>query len=463
MKTLDRVLWAEGMFLAPQHLQQNDRYHEALISAHLSAAARPELGVLTCELDPSALAVGQVAIVRFAGILPDGSPVSFDEARSKDGDTPPQTRPIEGNFGSTQKSLEIYLGLKREYESASNVEPEENAKNNKKARYRYSVERRRLIDMASDRGEEIEVAYAKKNLAILFGNEPRDDYDAIKIAEVERGPSGTLRLVETFIPPCFVIRASPFIMSTLDELLALMTAKQRALSAERHQREATSGIEFQARDITRFLQLHTLNSYLPTIRHLTLQERWPTESAYLVLLQLAGQLATFDGELDPTSLPEYQYDDLGRSFGELFEHLRALLQVTVRSRAIAVELQELSGKLIGRLDEDTIGCEQFVLSVRSNGMPAEQTAKQVPLVAKIAATGDIDAIMRSATPGIRLQVTSSPPAGVTIRPETVYFTISVQDRHWNAVLRDRAVAIYLPRPFNSAQANIELLGIPSSS
>jgi type VI secretion system protein ImpJ len=463
MKTLDRVLWAEGMFLAPQHLQQNDRYHEGLLSAHMIAAGRPELGVMECELDTAALALGQVSIIRFSGVLPDGSPVAFDQTRSKDGDDPPDARPIESNFASTQRTLEVFIGLKREHQSASNVEPEDASPNNaRKNRYRYSISRRRLLDMISARAEEIEVAYARKNLTILFGNEPRDDYDAIKVAEIERGASGTLRLVETYIPPCFIIRASPYIMSALDELLALMTAKQRGLSSERHQREATSGIEFQARDVTRFLQLHTLNAYLPVLRHLTSQERWPTESAYMLLLQLAGQLATFDGKVDPTTLPDYQYDDLGGSFGALFDQLRELLQVTVRSRALPVELEDHNGKLVGRLDEDTIGCEQYVLSVRSSGMSAEQTAKQLPLVAKIAALGDIDAIMRSATPGVKLSVTSSPPAGVTIRPETVYFTLSNQDRQWNAVLRDRALAIYLPRPFNSAQANIELLAIPSS-
>ena len=33
----NKVIWLEGMFLQPQHFQQNDRYVEGLIQANISA------------------------------------------------------------------------------------------------------------------------------------------------------------------------------------------------------------------------------------------------------------------------------------------------------------------------------------------------------------------------------------------------------------------------------------------
>jgi type VI secretion system protein ImpJ len=461
MKILDRVLWSEGMFLAPHHLQQLDRYHEAFTNARIGALGRPAWGVLRLELDSGALALGQVSIQQFMGVLPDGTPVVFSRDRQS-ADEPPPSRPIEGHFGATQRVLEAHLALKRERVDSPNVDPEESSGNGEaRSRARFSVSRRASFDTSSSRSEEVEIAFGRKNLVLLFGDEPRDDYDSIKVAEIERGQSGALRIVKSYVPPALSVRASAFVMEGLDDLLARMTAKQRGLSLERRQRESAGGVEFQSRDITRFLQLATLNSFLPVIKHLTSADDWPTDDAYLALLQLSGQLSTFSGDLDPTTLPVFQYDDLGGCFGALFDRLRAQLEVTVRSGALSIALEEDGDQLIGELDDDALACGRFVLAVRTS-RPAEETARKVPLVAKIAAKNKLDGIIAANASGLKLAVTHNPPPEVVVRPDTVYFTFSSQDPRWNDVLRDRAVAIYLPKPYNAGPGNLELLGIPSA-
>ncbi len=37
MKVPQRVIWSEGMFMSPQHLQQLDRYHEQYVASRLNA------------------------------------------------------------------------------------------------------------------------------------------------------------------------------------------------------------------------------------------------------------------------------------------------------------------------------------------------------------------------------------------------------------------------------------------
>jgi len=78
MKGPRRPVWSEGMLLSPQHLQSLDRHHEALVAARVGAVSPDDWGVLSLEIDGSALAAGQVRVVRFAGVLPDGLPVGFD-------------------------------------------------------------------------------------------------------------------------------------------------------------------------------------------------------------------------------------------------------------------------------------------------------------------------------------------------------------------------------------------------
>jgi type VI secretion system protein ImpJ len=87
-----------------------------------------------------------------------------------------------------------------------------------------------------------------------FGDETRDDFDSIKIAEIVRNASGALSASEAFIPSVLSISASSFLVSSVRRLLALVTAKQRQLSEERRQRDAVT-VEFGAADVTRYLQL----------------------------------------------------------------------------------------------------------------------------------------------------------------------------------------------------------------
>ena len=74
MKIPQRVVWSEGMFMNPQHLQQADLYHESLLAARLGAMTPYDWGVVEMEVDEKALSAGQFQLLRFFGILPDGLP-----------------------------------------------------------------------------------------------------------------------------------------------------------------------------------------------------------------------------------------------------------------------------------------------------------------------------------------------------------------------------------------------------
>ncbi|AZD29221.1 Uncharacterized protein ImpJ/VasE [Pseudomonas chlororaphis] len=73
----DAVCWHEGMQLLPQHFQLQGLRAEAL-AAHLAQACNPWFwGVSQLDIDPSALAAGQVRLLALQATLPDGLPVSL--------------------------------------------------------------------------------------------------------------------------------------------------------------------------------------------------------------------------------------------------------------------------------------------------------------------------------------------------------------------------------------------------
>jgi type VI secretion system protein ImpJ len=460
MKGLQRVVWSEGMLVSPQHMQQADLYHERVLDCRLTATTALGWGITAVQVDSGALAADQLVLSRFAGVLPDGLPLDF-----KSGDPEaPAARPIGANFPPALPALEVFLAVPKEREGVPSVAGEVAADTKGPAgktaiRTRFRSSSRKIVDMTGE-AADLTMAFAQRNLTVLFGNESRDDYDSIKIAEVVRDPGGALMVSEAYIPPVLTIAASPFLTGAVQRLLALMGAKQRQLAAERAQRDSAS-IEFGANDVTRYLQLSALNATLPFLFHAARNGDVSPRELYLFLIQSAGQLATFSAEADPSAFPQFVYTDLRSTFEELFALLTGLLRANLREACVRVPMEIHEGIHVGNLnDERILKCQQFVLGAVSS-MPMDQLGRELAGRAKIASWTQLPFLMRAATRGVPLQVTHRPPAEIPVRPGVVYFLMDTSIDHWRHVLAERKVAIYAPPPFDPSQVKVELFGIPS--
>ncbi|MGE0787602.1 MAG: type VI secretion system baseplate subunit TssK [Sandaracinaceae bacterium] len=449
MKTPLRVVWSEGLLMSPQHLQQQDLYHENLVAARLDALEPINWGVLKVELDRRVLESGQVRVQELVAVLPDGLVIQADS-----GDPElPASRPVEAHFPHTQDVLEVYVGVPRERDGVANYAKEAGA------RSRFVMANKQVPDLTGE-GQGLEVAFAQRNLQVLFGNEPKDDYTTLKIAELCRDSSGNLAINEPYIAPCLKIEASPFILAGMRRLLRLMVTRRRSLAeAQRERGDAT--VEYNARDITRFLLLNAINTYLPALNHFVDRPEVPPRQAYLWLITLGGQLATFSAEFDPASFPKFNYNDLRSTFEPLFARLTELLQATVKEHYVSMMLDgREDGMYLGQLTDDRlIGCEKYLLGIRGS-LSEQETANTLPRLSKMASWGDINSILSAATPGAAVEVTYRPPPEIPIKAGVVYFLISTGNNYWRNVVTDRQIAVYLPRPFEPQQTKIELLGIP---
>ena len=80
MDTYKKVVWSEGMFLRPQHFQQQERYLELMRHQRAQAPAHYFWGFRRLQLDTASLAQGIIAIQEAEGIFPDGTPFSFSSS-----------------------------------------------------------------------------------------------------------------------------------------------------------------------------------------------------------------------------------------------------------------------------------------------------------------------------------------------------------------------------------------------
>ena len=72
MTWYNKVMWSEGMFLQPQHFQQQDRYVGRQLEGRLSSSVAWPWGLVALQVDDAALLQGRLALVGARGVLPDG-------------------------------------------------------------------------------------------------------------------------------------------------------------------------------------------------------------------------------------------------------------------------------------------------------------------------------------------------------------------------------------------------------
>src|SRR5262245_37942015 len=102
MSENNRIVWSEGLFLKPQHFQQQERYLETFIEGRAGALRPHAWGLPEAEVERDLLAIGKVGLRRVRGVFPDGTPFAMP-------DNDPLPAPLE--IGPNLRSEVIYLSV----------------------------------------------------------------------------------------------------------------------------------------------------------------------------------------------------------------------------------------------------------------------------------------------------------------------------------------------------------------
>ncbi len=446
MRQLRPVIWAKGTFLTPQHLQAQDRFIESAFQFRLEALNFVPWGFSELRIRHEALATGNFAVSRAAGILPDGLSFEIPEA-----DPAPEPKPLAAFFDQGQTSLDIYLAVPSDREKGLNISI---ARQNVNTRYIAEVFE---IQDENTGGNEKPVQLGRKNFRFLAEGESRDGSTSLKIARVKRTTAGGFESDPAFVAPLLNVAASDYLLSLLRRLVEILAAKSSILAGARRQKNQGLA-DFTSADIANFWLLYTVNNHFPILRHFYETRKCHPDSVFRVLTSLAGALTTFSLKIQPRDLPSYDHNGLGNCFGDLDEKLRLLLETVVPSNYISLPLKLIQQSVYATpLDDDKyLAGTKMYLAVSSELGDAD-LIKRVPQFIKISSASQIEKIVRQSLPGIQLTHLPRPPGAVPMKLKFQYFALNQSGPAWDAVGRSRNIGAYVPGDIPNPQLELIIL------
>jgi len=449
MRQLQPVLWTKGVLLSPQHLQTQDRFLEDVLEFQLSSLMAFPWGFSRLEIDREALAGGAFAISAAAGILPDG--LMFD---CPSADPLPPPRPLDDCWEPDQRTLDLFLTVPEYRPGGYNVSA---ASKDRNTRYTAEV----LLRRDENTGlSEKPIQVARKNLRLLTEGESLDGSSSLRVARVTRSPTGGYQLDPRFVPPVVDLAASEYLIAIARRLVEILSAKSTSLSSTRRQKNQSLA-EFSISDVASFWLLYTVNGHLPQFRHLFEVRRGHPLELYHAMLALAGALTTFSTTLQPRSLPSYDHEDLSGCFTTLDEKLRELLDTVVPSNCVSLPLKQVQPLIQATaIDQERyFQAVQMYLAVSAEADQAELLRK-TPQLLKLSSHDEVERLIRQALPGIGLSYVASPPSAVPVKLSHHYFLLNRSGPEWDAVVRSRNLAAYVPAEVQSPQMELVIV-LPS--
>ncbi|MDY7579034.1 type VI secretion system baseplate subunit TssK [Herbaspirillum sp. RTI4] len=443
-----KILWGEGLFLRPQHFQQQDQYHEKRLH-EMSVALHPYVwGVLSMEIDEEALKNSSLRFLRLSVIFQDGEIYMAPEQ-----DALPAAIDLS-NLPHDHPTITYHIALpylKDTGDNASQTAEYSHA-------HRYTQSNTGTCDLFT-KAAEAELSFLKKSVRLVSGLDPRASLTHFPITRLQRCAGNGYEVDPTFIAPSLSIKSAPGIRRRLHQLMDALHAKVSALYGH-HREPSKNVIEFRSGDTSSFWFLHTASSAYASLAHYYHHQDFHPERLFQQLLSLAGALMTFSKTHTLTDLPMYQHDDPGPCYSKLDQIIRDLLDTVISSRYFSIALSQtkpcyLHGVLdSGKINEKTA----FYLAIGAD-IPALELVETVPTIVKLGSPEDVDKFVLSSMPGVKISHMPQVPSVLPVRPETYYFSLESKGPIYDRMLQAQSISIYVPSNFKDPR--IELFAVTS--
>ena len=429
-----KVLWSEGLFLRPQHFQQQERYLENLIERRAKALHAYGWGFETLELDDNAAAIGSIALRRASGVMPDGTAFNLPAD-----DTAPAALAVKADH---PKDSLVYLAVVAERPGVPSATLDES---DRLAALRYGSGAIDVVDSNQGFPDAAPMQLGELRLQLLAATELSGAYCAMPIARiVERRADGQVVLDRQFVGPSLSVGDCGLLRGYLGELRGLLSQRADAL-ASRMAHPGRGGVA----EIADFLLLQTVNRASALFEHLANVPRLHPERLYATCVQLAGDLAAFGPERKLSRpFTAYDHDDHAITFKPVMAQLRLALSMILEQSAIPIELHDRKyGVRVAVIpDKGLLSAASFVLAVSAQ-VPSETLRQRFPGQLKVGPVEKIRDLVNLQLPGIGLRALPVAPRQIPYHAGFNYFELDTRHELWELLKNSGGLAMHLAGEF----------------
>jgi type VI secretion system protein ImpJ len=426
MSLHNRIVWHEGLFIRPQHFQQQERHWEYQLHNRFHAVDNFGFGLLQLLISQEHLQIGQIALIQGSVLFADGSFCRFP-----DEDSLPAALTIPA---TTRPNQRIFLALTLNTPGSVFQSTE-----------RYQQHQRPIADLHSPGHSDIEITLHRLHPCLQLEEQPETGYTRIPIARLlGHRADGALILDPDFMPCGLAVHAIAPLQRALFEICGLVSERANSLSqrvAAPRQQEIAEWHDF--------LLLQLLHRQQALLDHLRQLPNLHPERLFSALIQLHAELATLMAEQNrPASLPAYQHSDPGSCFIPLLNALRQALGTLVAPRVLALPLQlQPFGLRVAALHEAReLGPVDLILAVKAH-LPLEQLRLQFPQQSKVAHPEQIRELIALQLPGVPLLALPVVPRHLPYHAGFSYFQLDQQHPDWSRLATGTQLAIHVAGEF----------------
>ncbi|MBN7821662.1 type VI secretion system baseplate subunit TssK [Bowmanella yangjiangensis] len=424
MTSNNRISWSEGMFLRPQHFQQQDRFLLEQLHNIAQGMHAYYWGFTALTLDRELLKVGKLSFKKCRGVLPDG--LYFD----LEGNMPVLDLP-EGS-----RDLTIYLSLPVTTQSGQEFSNENDADH---VRFHSYVQM--IRDAADASGQDAEIEVAKPRFNLSLSNQQQDAFQTLAVAKVlEVGADRNIHLDEDFIPPALDANNQTNLHGFIVELESMLHQRAENLATR------VSGAGRSSTEIADFLLLQAINRIEPLIHHLLHQPCLHPLQLYQQLLQTAGELATFTNRnRRPENYPPYRQDALKDTFLPIMTSLRLAMSTVLEAAATQIELSQPNqyGIRTGAIgNQDMLRKAMFIFAIQAD-VPDDRLRQGLPGQMKVGSVEKIAQLINKSLPGVNISPLPAAPRQIPYQAGTTYFQLDKTSSAWQDIESTGNLALHV--------------------
>jgi type VI secretion system protein ImpJ len=428
----NKVVWSEGLFLRPQHLQQADRYVEKLVRGCTRPLQGYGWGFTELRLNAELLALGKIAIERASGIMEDGTPFSMP------GDADP---PVPFAPPATLRDSLVHLVLPAWQPGMVEADTRRDAD----VVARWHIDEQAVVDATAGERGQADIEIGRLRFRLLPEDADRAGSVSMPVARlIELRADSAAMLDSGFVAPVLDCAASGVLANFVSEIQGLLHHRGEALAARLGQSGAGGVAE-----ISDYLLLQLTNRYEPLFAHLATAAAVHPEALFAHAVQLAGDLATYARpEKRPPAFPAYRHDQLDATFAPVMRSIRASLGYVLRPTAVPVPLSEQRyGVHTAQVGDTTLFAEAvFVLAVKAD-IAAERLRREFPSQIKIGPLERIRELVNVALPGIVVSPLPVAPRQIPFHVGWTYFEVDGSSPMWKGMEQSAALALHVAGDF----------------